>query len=132
MEIHRNAHMLKSPFNKFAARILFKEYCKIFQNTFFTERIWYLGNLTLKRLILNKFVHSINIVGRLYLMSRNMDFIFVDPENLKNILVSWNLIFLMFSGLKFYSWVIISKSEQCRSLLVNGLLSNKSHCVWSL
>ena len=29
--------------------------------------------------ILNKFFHSINIVGTLYLMSRNVNFVFYDP-----------------------------------------------------
>ena len=33
-------------------------------------------NLTLKLLILNKHFHSINIVGTLYLMSRNVGFVF--------------------------------------------------------
>ena len=35
---------------------------------------WHLENLTFKLLILNKFAHSINIVGTLYLMSRNIHF----------------------------------------------------------
>ena len=55
----------------------------------------YLGNLTFRLLILNKFVPSINIVGMLYLMSRNVDFAFYDPKTLENILVLRNLIFFM-------------------------------------
>ena len=40
------------------------------------DHFWYLENLASKVLILNRFVHSINNVGTLHLMSRNSDFIF--------------------------------------------------------
>ena len=36
--------------------------------------LWYLENLTSKFLILSKFIHSIYIVGTLYLMTRYVDF----------------------------------------------------------
>ena len=39
----------------------------------------YFKNLTFKLLILNKFVHSINIVGTLYLISKNIGLGFYDP-----------------------------------------------------
>ena len=53
---------------------------------------------------------------------------------MKNILVSWNLIFLMFSG-QFYNWVIIRTIFSLKKfwcLLGNKLLNNISHSAWSL
>ena len=35
--------------------------------------------LIFKPIILNKFVHSVNIVGTLHLMKGNVDFVFYDP-----------------------------------------------------
>ena len=68
--------------------IFFNKFCRSFKNTFLQdtpdECFWYLENLTFKLLILNQFVHSINIVGTLYLTSRNVD-----------------------SGPPFYRWIII-------------------------
>ena len=50
-----------------------------FKNTFLQNTSvrlnWYLENFTLKILILNKFVHSINIVDTLYFMSTNLDLV---------------------------------------------------------
>ena len=45
-----------------------------FLGTLFLQKTF--GPLTLKLLILNKHFHSINIVGTLYLMSRNVGFVF--------------------------------------------------------
>ena len=67
----------------------------IFQNfeelLFYSTRpgdcFWYLESLTFKLLILNKFVHSIKIFSKQYLINRNVDFVFYYPCNLKNILV---------------------------------------------
>ena len=56
-------------------------------------------------------------------------FCFYDPKNLKNIYVSRNLIFLMFSGLQFSTAELLL---QLRYLLVNELLNNRSHCAWPL
>ena len=55
------------------------------QDTFGQQLLISRRNVTFKRLILNKFFHSINIVDTLYLMGRNVDFAFYDPQNLKNI-----------------------------------------------
>ena len=38
------------------------------------DYFWYLENLIPKLSILSKFIHSIYIVGTLYLMTRNVDF----------------------------------------------------------
>ena len=61
----------------------------------------YLENLIFKLLILNKFLYSLNIVGTLYLMSRNVDFLMIlKPEKQKPL--------FMFSRLAFYIWVIMT------------------------
>ena len=78
-----------------------------FLKTFFCKTppgdcFWHLENLTFKLLILNKFLHSISIVDTLYLMSWNVDFVFLWSIKLKK-----HKLPLMFSGLPFYSWVII-------------------------
>ena len=75
-----------------------------FKNTFFLQDTS--GQLLLmifKLLIPNKFVHLINIVGTLYLMSRKRRFCFL-----------WSIIklekhklLLMFWGFPVYTWVII-------------------------
>ena len=62
---------------KIAPWIFFDEFCKYLKNIFFTGP-FQLENLTFKLQILNKFVHSIIIVDTLYLMSRNVDFVFYD------------------------------------------------------
>ena len=50
-----------------------------FKNTFLRAHLrasfWYFENFTFKLLTLNKFVDLINIVGTLYFMSRNVDFV---------------------------------------------------------
>ena len=59
--------------------MFFNEICKIFilKTPFYStppgDCFWYLENLTHKPLMLDKFVHSINIDGTLYLISRNVD-----------------------------------------------------------
>ena len=59
-------------------------------------------SISIKLLILTKFFHSINIVGTLHLISRNLDFVFYDPKKFEK-----HKPLLMFSRLRFYSWVII-------------------------
>ena len=65
---------------KTALQIFFNEICKIFilKTPFYStprgDCFWYWEHLTFKSLLLDKFVHSINIVGTLYLISRNVDF----------------------------------------------------------
>ena len=58
--------------------IFFNELCKHVKNTFlldsFRRLLLILENLTFKHLILSRFVYQINIVGTLYLMSRNVNF----------------------------------------------------------
>ena len=65
---------------KTTSRIFFNVICKIFilRMPFYStppgDCFWYLENFTPKPLMLDKFAHSINIVGTLYLISRNADF----------------------------------------------------------
>ena len=93
-EIRRKAHMPESIFNKAedilawnfklktATRIFFiplMNFGKVSRTSFYRtppdDCSWYyLVNLTFKLLILSKFIHSINIVGMLNLMSKNLDF----------------------------------------------------------
>ena len=55
--------------------------------------------------ILNKSVHTINIVRKLYLVSKNVNFLLYNPRKLmKSILVSRNVILLMVLVLQFYSY----------------------------
>ena len=46
-----------------------------FKGTSLGDCFWYLENFPFKFLTLNKFVHLINIVGRLHFVSRNVDFV---------------------------------------------------------
>ena len=56
------------PYNRDPMWITLITFCQLF---------WYSENLTFKLLILNRFVHSINIAVTLYMMRRNVDFAFM-------------------------------------------------------
>ena len=103
-----NAKILKNiceRLPKTASGIFFNEFCKIFilRTPFLRDCFWY---LIFKLLILNKFVHSINIV----------DTIFDDLKCRYCFLWSTGSVKLirkppvMFSILPFYSWVIIKNN----------------------
>ena len=57
-------------------------------------------------------------------MSRNIGFVFYDPQNLKNKPL------LMFSGLYFTVELLLRTKPEKFSLDIRELL-NKSHCAWS-
>ena len=48
---------------------------------------------------------------------------------MKNILASWNLIFLMFSGLQFYSWIIIETIFSLKNLHISNLHVSKQQII---
>ena len=76
------------------------------------DSFWYIENLTFKLFILNKFIYSINVVDTLYLISRNLDFVFWWYIKLGK-----HKPLLMFSGLSFYSWAIIGTTFNLKNLV---------------
>ena len=80
---------------KIKAKIYAKTLRILFYRTPPGDCFWYLENLTFKLLILNKFAHSINIVGKLYVW-------WIEPE---------------ISGFPDYSWVIIRTTFSLKNLV---------------
>ena len=96
-QIYRRNPMSKSDFNKVACifiEIILRHGSSsvnllyIFRTSFprtplegciWCDCFWYLENLIFKLLIPNKFAPSINIVGKLYFMSKNVDFVPYNP-----------------------------------------------------
>ena len=64
---------------KFVGKKVCRDLLSIKLQTFSLSRLL----LIFRILILNKFVHLINIVDKLYLMGRNVDFTFDDPKKLE-------------------------------------------------